>query len=147
MTQALDDIKSLGGVEMNKDYPYKAKEGECKFVKSKAVIGDAGGAMLPVGDEEALKRTVAKYGPVAVGIYATDEFRDYESGVFVDESCKCQLINHAVLIVGYGTDPKQGDYWIVKNSWGEDWGDKGYLRYKRGVNMCNIAMLATVATF
>ena len=48
------------------------------------------------------------------------------------ESC-----NHAVVVVGYGTEAN-GDYWIVKNSWGNNWGEKGFIRVKRGVKMCGI---------
>ena len=47
-------------------------------------------------------------------------------------------VNHAVNIVGYGTDPSYGDYWIVRNSWGTGWGAKGYILMKRGINLCNI---------
>ena len=48
-------------------------------------------------------------------------------------------MNHAVLAVGYGTDDSGMDYWVVKNSWGTSWGDKGFFKIERGVNMCGIA--------
>lgn len=48
-------------------------------------------------------------------------------------------VNHAVLAVGYGHQDGK-DYWIVKNSWGTQWGDDGYFKIQRGVNMCGIAV-------
>jgi cathepsin H len=50
-------------------------------------------------------------------------------------------VNHAVLAVGYGEE-NGTKYWIVKNSWSESWGDKGYFKIKRGVNMCALATCA-----
>ena len=45
--------------------------------------------------------------------------------------------DHAVVVVGYGTE-NGVDYWLIKNSWGTQWGEKGYMRIKRGVGMCGI---------
>lgn len=48
-------------------------------------------------------------------------------------------MNHAVTLVGYGTDPELGDYWIVRNHWGTTWGEDGYIRIKRdSVPQCGI---------
>lgn len=65
---------------------------------------------------------VANYGPQVVAIFASSNFQRYGSGVFVDTQQKCftgdcNKVNHAVLVVGYGTDPTYGDYWLIKNSW------------------------------
>ncbi|KAM3717740.1 Cathepsin L-like [Dirofilaria immitis] len=70
------------------------------------------------------------------------DFMKIEPGVY--SKSNCGPLNHVVLLVGYGTDPKYGDYWIVKNSWGPDWGLKGYVHMARNKNnMCHIASLAS----
>ena len=64
------------------------------------------------------------------------------AGVFVDSTCAQAKINHAVLAVGYGSQPT--DYWLVKNSWSAQWGEQGYIRMARNRNnMCYIASMAT----
>lgn len=92
---------------------------------------------VPSMDEESLKVAVS-HAPVAVAIQAnTYAFQHYYSGVFRGD-CGTQL-DHAVLIVGYGT-LNGVDYWKVKNSWGTSWGDDGYILIERGTNKCGIAM-------
>ena len=65
---------------------------------------------------------LAKIGPVAVGIYISSNFKLYKSGLFKDTTCNNKSINHAVNLVGYGTD-STGDY-ILRNQWGTTWGKK-----------------------
>ena len=62
-------------------------------------------------------------GPLSIGIDGT-AMRSYINGIF---SGRCSKYNHAVVAVGYGTLGSQS-YWIVRNSWGPSWGEKGYLR-------------------
>lgn len=74
-----------------------------------------GYAKIPSGDEITMKRVVSTYGPVAVALDASDwGFGHYSTGIFTANKCKTNVQNHAVLIVGYGTENNQ-DYWIVKN--------------------------------
>ena len=75
------------------------------------------------GTENQLKFLLAKVGPIGVSIHATDDFRDYKSGIFYDSTCdnSGSKNNHAVTVVGYGTDGPGKDYWLIKNSWGTDW--------------------------
>ena len=57
-----------------------------------------------------------------------------------------EIVNHAVLAVGYGADKKTGEkFWIVKNSWGEDWGEDGYFLIRRGTDECSIESMAVSA--
>ena len=61
---------------------------------------------------------MASIGPIAVSILVTKKFPKYKQGVFYDSTCNDKT-NHAVLVVGYGTDDLTNeDYWLVKNSWG-----------------------------
>lgn len=76
-------------------------------------------------------KAIATAGPVAISVDAS-KWHDYESGVFSSCSYSENMsINHAVVLVGYGTDEVDGDYWIVRNSWGTKYGENGYIRVKR----------------
>jgi KDEL-tailed cysteine endopeptidase len=94
-------------------------------------------------DQISLKNAVSNQ-PVAVAISAdTMLFQSYSSGVITSESCYTSL-DHGVLIVGYGTE-NSNDYWLVKNSWADTWGDGGYVKIGRSSStndpgICGIAM-------
>eukprot|EP00658_Telonema_sp_P-2_P010122 TRINITY_DN13813_c0_g1_i7.p1 TRINITY_DN13813_c0_g1~~TRINITY_DN13813_c0_g1_i7.p1 ORF type:complete len:668 (+),score=133.74 TRINITY_DN13813_c0_g1_i7:389-2392(+) len=84
---------------------------------------------------------IHKHGPVVVGFNTNGWEQHYESGVLLGESQEShQMLNpwrkttHAVVIVGWGEHDEHGKYWIVKNSWGKDWGEQGYFRVERGTN-------------
>jgi len=99
---------------------------------------------VTANDENALMAAVAKQ-PVSVAIEAdTSVFQLYESGVLTSSGCGTSL-DHGVLTVGYGTDDGTA-YWKVKNSWGTSWGENGYIRMERGVNMCGISQMASYPT-
>ncbi len=68
----------------------------------------------------------------------------FSDGVYEDKICSKDDLNHAVLAVGYGVTQEGQQYWIVKNSWSEDWGKKGYIwMAKNKGNMCGIATAAS----
>ena len=93
---------------------------------------------------KALRQAVS-LTPVSVAVEADSPvFQHYKSGVVDDPSCGARL-NHGVLVVGYTPE-----YWIVKNSWGEDWGDHGYIKIKyeeSGYGICGINLLPSYPVF
>jgi C1A family cysteine protease len=96
--------------------------------------------MVTANNALALKTAIAA-GPVSVAIEAdTFVFQFYTSGILNSASCGTDL-DHAVVAVGYGVDPVKGEFYIVRNSWGASWGDKGYVRIaggKDGAGICGI---------
>lgn len=148
MDYAFQFIVDNGGLDTEDDYPYTAMQGECELKKrNRHVVSIDGFEDVPENNEAELKKAVA-HQPVSVAIEADQKaFQLYMGGVFSDNSCGTAL-DHGVLIVGYGTDAGAGGaYWTVKNSWGPEWGESGYIRLKRNVKdkegMCGIAMVAS----
>jgi len=153
-SHAFEYIHFAGGISREFSYPYRAESSgdntRCRFDPSvnKSAIGAKTIHSFNVteGDEESIKRIVATVGPVSVAFQVVDDFRLYKRGIYSSQNCKQgpDDVNHAVLIVGYGQAPETGKpYWIVKNSWGTQWGEEGYFRIERGRNMCGIATCAS----
>ena len=122
------------------DYPYTGTQGwSCKYDESKGVVKAKDFKDVKRDEVDQLVAAL-NIGPVSVAIEAdTYVFQSYGSGVITSKSCGTNL-DHGVLAVGYGTDSKYGDYFLVKNSWGSGWGEKGYVRIKRttGAGICGI---------
>merc|ERR1719244_2056474 len=90
------------------------------------------------GDEESLKQLVYEQGSVLIAVAVDSTFSYYAGGILSGCSRNSKrACNHAVAVVGYGREKGQ-DFWLIKNSWGDWWGEKGYIRLKRGVNACGI---------
>ncbi|KAG5668623.1 hypothetical protein PVAND_016558 [Polypedilum vanderplanki] len=120
------------------EYPYKARDnGTCLYNETVAISKITNYIKLTNVNETYLKDLLCVYGPLTVGIDASAKtFQYYSSGVYYDEECGT-TINHAVLLIGFGTDPEFGPYWLLKNSYGKNWGERGYIRISRGKgNVC-----------
>jgi C1A family cysteine protease len=123
-----------GGVPSEDDYPFKRIQQACRndFIPS-AGFNDY--HFVPRGDEQQLLQVVAQQ-PVAAQIASSDEFKAYRGDEIYSGSCG-SVLNHAIAIVGYGVSVDGRKYWIIKNSWGEIWGDFGYMKLIRGTESPN----------
>jgi len=127
------------------DYPYTAKDGNCKFDASKGVTEVTGYIKIQSGSETDLAEKVAQYGPAAIAIDASHySFQLYSSGIYDELACSSRSLDHAVGCVGYGAE-NGVKYWIVRNSWGTSWGEQGYIRMiKDKNNQCGEATKACI---
>ncbi|KAI1713258.1 papain family cysteine protease domain-containing protein [Ditylenchus destructor] len=142
---AYEYVADNRGIAYEKDYPYKAKNQTCMKKSFPLAAPIDGYYMIPNGSEHMLQVAIATQGPVSIAIDVGLDFAYYEKGVYYNENCTTYNLNHEVLAVGYGSDEFGGDYWIIKNSWGVDWGDQGYIRMARNRdNNCGIASYANV---
>uniref|UniRef100_A0A803M8M5 Uncharacterized protein n=1 Tax=Chenopodium quinoa TaxID=63459 RepID=A0A803M8M5_CHEQI len=143
-SQAFEYIKYNGGLDTEEAYPYTGKDGECKFSAQNVGVQVHGSVNITLGAEDELKDAVAFVRPVSVAFEVVDGFRFYKEGVYTSTTCGSapMNVNHAVLAVGYGVEDGV-PYWIIKNSWGEDWGDNGYFKMEMGKNMCGVATCAS----
>jgi C1A family cysteine protease len=137
--QYIIDNKGIGS---EASYPYTAQDGTCKKVPS--VVTITGFKDVPTNSETALMTALVQQ-PVSVAVEADQNSFQFYSGGVMSASCGTNL-DHGVLAVGYGTDNSTGlDFWKVKNSWGADWGLKGYILLGRGAKFgssgqCGIQM-------
>merc|ERR1712032_1098164 len=107
--------------------------GKCNWNASNtpSLVTVSGYRKLPANNYQAVMDALAKVGPLAVNVQA-GTWSDYEGGVFDGCANRSNIdIDHVVQLVGYGTDEKGGDYWLVRNSWDVTWGEAGYIRLKR----------------
>lgn len=163
-SSAFKYIQMNGGIDTEETYPYygactelsptaphpcvnETSSAKCSYDPSHIGATVEGYNKVESGNEDALKSAVATVGPISVSIFVAEDFFRYSHGVYTTEDCRDHAIGlHAVLIAGYeqnipvhGSDKKY-DTWIVKNSWGEEWGDHGYIHMARNDgNICEIA--------
>jgi len=144
MDQAFQYIKDNMGIDTEDSYPYEARDNTCRFKKDSIGATDTGFTDIKSKDEEALKEAVATVGPISVAIDASHaSFQLYSHGIYNELLCSQIRLDHGVLAIGYGTESNK-DYWLVKNSWGTVWGDKGYIKMSRNKrNQCGIATAAS----
>ncbi|XP_034366454.1 cathepsin 7-like isoform X1 [Arvicanthis niloticus] len=143
---AFQYVKNNGGLEAEVTYPYEAKEGHCRYRPEYSVVKVIRFLVVP-RNEEALLNALVNNGPIAVGIDAQHEsFKKYTGGIYHEPNCKRDSPNHSMLLVGFGYEGQESEgrkYWLVKNSHGEQWGEKGYMKIPRGQNnYCGIASYA-----
>ncbi|XP_064596552.1 procathepsin L-like [Liolophura sinensis] len=144
MDSAFKYIKLNSGLDTEASYPYQGKDGQCHFNSSNVGATDTGFSDIKSGSESDLQAAVASVGPVSVSIDAAHlSIHLYQSGVYYESRCNSSNLNHAVLVVGYGSE-NGSDYWLVKNSWGTQWGQQGYIKMSRNRdNNCGIATQAS----
>ncbi|KAF2368167.1 Peptidase C1A papain C-terminal [Trinorchestia longiramus] len=140
--RAFNFMIKQGGVDTQATYPYHFTPERCHFKMQDVGATVLGYVQVPSGDEEALKRVVAIKGPVTAIMDANISLFAYKKGVLTVKNCSKVDANHGVVIIGYGREGDK-DYWLVKNSWSTMWGDEGYFKIERNVNMCGIATNAT----
>jgi len=154
---AYEFVIKEGGLESEASYPYTAKNGNCKFNSSKVVatISSYKWAIPPCNtaathactnqDEAGLLTFVKNTGPVSICVDA-EPWQTYTSGVYGGAGCLYGYydLDHCVHLTGYGVENGK-QYWLVKNSWGTNWGEKGYIKLAFGSNVCGVADEATIA--
>lgn len=116
-----------GGAVLESAFPYVAYDAPCQCPYAHPYeLRSYSGVSATVGE---IKQAIYHHGPVATTVYANNAFHAYGGGVF--NACQDQEINHAVLLVGWD-DTQNGGVWILKNSWGTNWGEGGYMRITYG---------------
>lgn len=139
-----------GGIPTEEEYgPYYGQDGYCHVQNVTLQAKITGYVNVTSGSEEALKVALLKHGPISVAIDASHRtFSFYSNGVYYEPKCgnTPDGLDHAVLLVGYGTlgDKK---YWLIKNSWSNYWGNDGYVLMAIQDNNCGVMTDPTYVTF
>eukprot|EP01133_Synstelium_polycarpum_P007402 gene7402-8654_t len=167
MDYAFTYIMSNGGLDTESSYPYTGVNGKtCNYVKASSGATVSSYKNITAGSETEMEDAVKNVGPVSVAIDAShNSFQLYSKGIYYEKDCSATELDHGVLVVGFGSgdpsdiastikhksqvrvkvnDDTTKNYWIVKNSWGESWGDKGFIYMSKDKdNNCGIASCAS----
>jgi len=140
-SRAYNYIKHHGGLMLESEYPYEERSSfNCRFDQSRVAARISSYTEIRHRSESDLENAAGNVGPISIGIDAShNSFQLYASGVYDEPRCSATLLDHGVLVVGYGNDNGL-DYWLVKNSWGVNWGMAGYIQMSKGKsNQCGIS--------
>merc|ERR1719203_818213 len=144
-------LKNGIGLEPEHAYPYTASDGQCRASKSQEVAFISGWKQVSTNEDQ-IAAALMQYGPLAIGINA-GPMQFYFGGISDPWSifCNPQALDHGVAIVGFGVSPagvilSSKKYWIIRNSWGPSWGEKGYYRIVRGYGMCGLNTMVTTVS-
>jgi len=132
------------GLELEEDYSNTPSDSRCKAEKEKEQVYIYDWLVMS-DDEDVLAQELMTFGPMSIGINSTD-MQFYSGGIAdpSEEDCDHGYVDHYVTLVGFGTSTGK-PYWVIKNSWGEDWGEDGYYRIVRGKNACGLNNWVTTA--
>ena len=141
MKDAMTWVKK-NGLTSEKTYPYKSGDGEdgnCSKKKEKKIVTKISECYALDRNETLLLGLINDYGPLSIAIDGST-FQNYINGTIVD--CEFDFLDHGVLLVGYDLTALP-PYWIIKNSWGTDWGLNGYAKVVFGTNACGLSQQAS----
>jgi len=126
-------VMQAGGLDSEAAYPYHAKNQNCAF-KSQSVVAKISNYKYATKtkNENEIKTNLVAWAPLSICVDAAS-WQHYTGGVMTHTEC-AQSLDHCVLLTGY-----DGNAWNVRNSWGANWGESGYLRLQYGYNTCGMA--------
>jgi len=136
-------VMQEGGLEDDSDYPYTAADGTCAFQSNLVKVTITNWQYATTNsDETTMQSNLVNWGPLSICVDA-EPWQDYTGGVMMASDCSNSL-DHCVQLVGYDMT-NSTPFWIVRNSWGLDWGEDGYIRLQYGQDTCGCADEATSA--
>jgi len=139
--EALNWIQSIGGLETESCYPYNAVQGVCDEPRCSPAYTISSIIDVPPNEHQIYDNLEA-HGPLSICCDAMP-WQNYQGGILHAKQCGNE-VDHAIQLVGYSHE--KGGYWIVRNSWGAEWGINGFIYLQFGHNTCNMKSLVTGAT-
>jgi len=143
-TGAYAYVQSAGGIETEQAYPYTAEGGQsgsCNFNQG-SVVATVTNQGQSIAGESGIYQQLSTGGPVSVCVDAS-QWSSYQGGVLT--SCT-NNVDHCVQATGYANYNTGNAYWIVRNSWGTDWGENGFIWIQIGQDLCSIGDYATIVS-